>query len=148
MEGGARRRSELWLRFRMRWFLPVGPLRSFRPRELWVGIDANSDVYRALLAEAAELGIAIRHYRAEDALVWGGVDVKVLSPGVEYENSSVPKNDDSLVVRLEYGKASVLLEGDAEGPSEKAMLAGGFVTPVTLLKVGHHGSLSSTTAES
>ena len=34
-------------------------------------------------------------------------------------------NDDSLVMRMQYGKASVLLEGDAEAPSEAAMLAMG-----------------------
>ena len=47
-------------------------------------------------------------------------------------------------MRLQFGKASVLLEGDAEGPSERAMLANGRLSGVTLLKVGHHGSLTST----
>ena len=42
---------------------------------------------------------------------------------------------------------SVLLEGDAEAPSEQAMVASGRMTPVTLLKVGHHGSRTSTTPE-
>jgi competence protein ComEC len=50
-------------------------------------------------------------------------------------------------MRMQYGKASVLLEGDAEAPSERAMLAHGRVTAVTLLKVGHHGSRTSTTQE-
>jgi competence protein ComEC len=48
-------------------------------------------------------------------------------------------------MRIEYGKASALLEGDAETDSEHAMLARGL-QPVTLLKVGHHGSKTSTTA--
>jgi competence protein ComEC len=56
-------------------------------------------------------------------------------------------NDDSLVMRLRYGKSSALLEGDAEAPSERAMMADGRMTPVTLLKVGHHGSKSSTTPD-
>ena len=47
-------------------------------------------------------------------------------------------------MRVAYGKGSMLLEGDAELPSENAMLASGEVTPVTLLKVGHHGSRTST----
>ncbi len=120
-------------------------MRSFRPRELWVGTDPDSEAYRSLVAEAAELGVAVKHYRAEDAVRWDGVDVKVLSPGVEYANGFVPRNDDSLVLRLEYGKASVLLEGDAEAMSEQAMVASGLMKPVTLLKVGHHGSKTSTT---
>lgn len=122
-------------------------MRSFRPRELWVGSDPDSVAYRALIAEAAEAGVVVRHYRAGDGFDWGGVAVKVLSPAASYVNASDPKNDDSLVLRMEYGKASVLLEGDAETPSERAMLASGLVAPVTLLKVGHHGSKTSTTQE-
>jgi competence protein ComEC len=122
-------------------------MRNMRPRELWVGVDADSAAYRALLAEAAELGVVVRHYRAEDAVIWSGVDVRVLSPGFDYANPGDPKNDDSLVLRLQYGKSSVLLEGDAEAASERTMVANGLVVPVTLLKVGHHGSRTSTTAE-
>ena len=122
-------------------------IRNMRPSELWVGVDTDSATYRALLAEAAELGVVVRHYRAEDALRWSGVDVRVLSPGFDYANPGAPKNDDSLVLRLQYGKASVLLEGDAEAASERAMVANGLVAPVTLLKVGHHGSRTSTTPE-
>ena len=48
---------------------------------------------------------------------------------------------------MKYGQSSILLEGDAEAPSERAMLASGKLSPVTLLKVGHHGSLTSTTPD-
>jgi competence protein ComEC len=122
-------------------------MRSFRPKELWVGVDSDSAAYRALLAEAAELGVVVRHFRASEGFGWSGLEVKVLSPGVTYVNRGEPKNDDSLVLRLQYGAASVLLEGDAEAPSERAMLASGGMAPVTLLKVGHHGSRTSTTPE-
>jgi competence protein ComEC len=121
-------------------------LRNFRPRELWVGIDPGSRLYRALLAEAGRLGITVRHLAAEDAMRWDGVDVYCLSPAVEYRNAGAPRNDDSVVLRLQYGRASALLEGDAERASEAAMVADGRVGPVTLLKVGHHGSASSSTA--
>ncbi len=120
-------------------------LRNFRPRELWVGIDPNSDAYRALLDEARELGIAVRHLHEGEDVPWDGTAVRVMAPGVSYANAGAPKNDDSLVMRVTYGKGSVLLEGDAEAPSERAMLEAGEVRPVTLLKVGHHGSRTSTT---
>jgi len=122
-------------------------LRNFRPRELWVGIDPNSKLYRSLLAEAAGLGVTVRHLHAGDQRQWGAVQVTVLAPAVGYANVNAPKNDDSLVMTMQMGKASVLLEGDAERPSEDAMLAGGRVTPVTLLKVGHHGSRTSSNPE-
>jgi competence protein ComEC len=120
-------------------------MRNFMPRELWVSIDPNSAAYRALLAEASEFGIVVRHFYAGDTMGWDGTQVTVLAPEPGYTNGGEPVNDDSLVLRMQYGKASVLLEGDAEAPSEQAMLASGRMTRVTLLKVGHHGSKTSTT---
>jgi competence protein ComEC len=73
--------------------------------------------------------------------------VTVLAPETGYTNPREPVNNDSLVMRIQYGKSSVLLEGDAEAPSERLMLAKGRVAAVTLLKVGHHGSRTSTTQE-
>ena len=122
-------------------------LENFRPRELWIsGTEPDSELYRELLAEAARLGVTVRRMRAGEALDWGGVGVRVLSPGAGYRNGFAPRNDDSLVLELRYGKAGVLLEGDAERASEEAMVAAGLVRPVTLLKVGHHGSGTSSTA--
>jgi competence protein ComEC len=129
-------------------------LRNFRPRELWVSIDPGSAAYTALLHQAAELNIPVRHLHAGDILSnWerpgddskDSIAIHVLAPALGYVNHGHPVNNDSLVLHLRYGQASALLEGDAEAPSEHAMLAGGAITPVTLLKVGHHGSRTSTT---
>jgi competence protein ComEC len=122
-------------------------LRNFRPRELWVSIDPDSQSYRALLAEARDLGVTVRHFYAGDHMDWNGTQISILSPEAGYTNPGQPVNDDSLVMRMQYGRSSVLLEGDAEAASERAMLASGRVAPVTLLKVGHHGSRTSTTQE-
>ncbi len=122
-------------------------LRNFRPHELWVGIDPDSKAYESLLKEARELGITIVHLHAGDARTLGGIGFSVLAPAPAYRNPGAPVNDDSLVLRADYGQASVLLEGDAEAPSERAMVTAGDVHPVTLLKVGHHGSRTSTTPE-
>jgi competence protein ComEC len=120
-------------------------MRNFRPRELWVSIDPNSDAYRTLLLEAKDLGVQVRHFYAGDQLAWGGTQVAILAPEIGYLNPREPVNNDSLVMRMQYGRSSVLLEGDAEAPSEREMLAHGRVAAVTLLKVGHHGSRTSTT---
>lgn len=119
-------------------------MRNFRPRELWVATDPDSDAYRALIAEASELGVAVRHLRAGDTQEWGGTLVNVLAPEPAYANTTQPVNNDSLVMRLEYGRSSVLLEGDAEAQSEVRMMEH-QLAPVTLLKIAHHGSRSSTT---
>jgi competence protein ComEC len=45
-------------------------LANFRPRELWVGIDPASRAYGALLAEAAHMGVTVRHLHAGDRVRW------------------------------------------------------------------------------
>ncbi|HEY9127780.1 MAG TPA: hypothetical protein VIM62_11670, partial [Acidobacteriaceae bacterium] len=54
-----------------------------------------------------------------------------------------PSNQDSLVLQVRYGVDSVLLAGDAESAEEQAMLATSDLGS-TVLKIGHHGSLTST----
>ncbi len=124
-------------------------LADFRPRELWVPANLagspRSALFAALLAQAARLGILVRHLQVGDRLPWGPVNIEALSPTAAYANSAAPRNDDSLVLELHFGQASALLEGDAETSSEQAMLAAALIHPVTLLKVGHHGSRTSTT---
>ena len=53
-------------------------------------------------------------------------------------------NDTSIVVRIEYGNTSFLFTGDAEWEPEHDMVASGYDLSATLLKVGHHGSDTST----
>ncbi len=120
-------------------------LRDLRPRELWYSIQpGESPALRALLAEARDLGIVVHALEAGQNFHWGGIAASVLSPEPGYRNPGAARNDDSLVMQLNWGRASVLLEGDAEAPSEAAMVADGRLRPVTLLKVGHHGSRTST----
>jgi competence protein ComEC len=121
-------------------------LRNFHPAELWVGNNPRTDSYDALLKEASDLQVRVRSLRAGDSLRLGTADVAVLAPFPNYQPGSAPANNDSLVVRVAYGQTSVLLEGDAEAPVEEAMLAEPGLSS-TLLKVGHHGSVSSTSPE-
>ena len=123
-------------------------LRDFHPRELWISIDpGDSPLFYALLAQARAQHMIIRHLHAGQVFPWSDLQATVLAPEAPYANGGTPINNDSLVLRLDYNKASVLLEGDAEAPSEAAMLANHRLHPVTLLKVGHHGSHTSTTPE-
>ena len=54
-------------------------------------------------------------------------------------------NNGSVVMVLRHGGFSALLTGDAEAPVEATLLDRGLLPPIDLLKVGHHGSTSSTT---
>jgi competence protein ComEC len=120
-------------------------LRDLAPRELWVSIEpGDAPAMRALLDEAHSLGITVRRFHAGDSFEWSDLRADVLSPELGYSNPGAPRNDDSLVMRLAYDKGSVLLEGDAEWASEVDMVVNHRLAPSTLLKVGHHGSNTST----
>jgi len=121
-------------------------LRNFHPSELWVGNNPPAKDYLALLEEAASLHVKVRPFHAGDAVALGSAEFEVLAPGAGYQPGAEPSNNDSLVLHASYGASSVLLEGDAEGPIEDAMIAAPSL-PSTLLKVGHHGSLTSTRPE-
>ena len=118
-------------------------LRNFHPSELWVGNNPRFGAYNALLDEAATLHVRVRSFRAGDALTFGTTQIAVLAPFASYQPGPEPSNNDSLVLHMTYGATSVMLEGDAESPIEDAMLTEPGLQSA-LLKVGHHGSATST----
>lgn len=56
-------------------------------------------------------------------------------------------NNTSIVSRLRYGKTSFLLMADAESPTEKELISKGFMLAADVLKIGHHGSRTSSSEE-
>jgi competence protein ComEC len=73
-----------------------------------------------------------------------GLSIKLLAPvGSGYDDL----NNFSAVAKLTYGSTSFLFQGDAEGLSETEMLDSGANLSADVLKVGHHGSDSSTIDE-
>ncbi|MGA7257639.1 MAG: ComEC/Rec2 family competence protein [Terracidiphilus sp.] len=118
-------------------------LRNFHPAELWVGNNPRVPVYVSLLDQAAAQHMRVRVLRSGDSLELGSVRIQVLAPFADYQPGVEPSNDDSLVLHAAYGATSVMLEGDAEAPIEQAMLTESGLSS-TLLKVGHHGSNTST----
>ena len=87
-----------------------------------------------------------------------GLKITAPVPGTEYKlgdasftilapnsNSYEDLNNYSVVVKLNYGSTSFLFTGDAEATSENEILARGYNVKADVLKVGHHGSTSSTT---
>ncbi|MDE3199847.1 MAG: ComEC/Rec2 family competence protein [Acidobacteriota bacterium] len=119
-------------------------LKNFRPAELWVGENPPVRDYESLLDEARSLGVKVRRFHAGEEAELGDASVHVLAPAANYTPGPQPENDDSLVLRVAYEKTSALLAGDAESPEEHAMLNEADLQS-TLLKVGHHGSVTSTT---
>jgi competence protein ComEC len=82
----------------------------------------------------AQQGMKIR---AEDVVL------TVLSPAAGDDSLNPGDNTTSLVLRLDYGDTSALLTGDAPQEVEAEMLTANQPVDVDILKVGHHGSKSS-----
>ena len=121
-------------------------LKDFRPKELWIGLLPPSRALENLVAEAHVLGInVVRHWEG-DNFELGGAKVDVLFPPRDWPLGLEPKNNDSMVLHVSYGETSVLLEGDAEKAVERR-IASLHHPRADLLKVGHHGSSTSTTPE-
>jgi competence protein ComEC len=76
--------------------------------------------------------------------VRGGVRVQVLSPCPGFR-SGLGANDNSFVIRLALGRRAFLFTGDAEHEAEERLLARGVPLSADFLKVGHHGSRTSST---
>ncbi len=76
---------------------------------------------------------------------FGGARVEVIAPCPGY-HPDTGANDNSIVIAITYKNRRVLLMGDAEHEEERALVdAHGSALRADLLKVGHHGSRTSTT---
>jgi len=97
------------------------------------------DVLKAVQAK----GLKITPAKAGVEIVRSdGLSAVMLAPNKDKYESL---NNYSAVIKVTYGQFSFLLTGDAEKESEAEMLASSVVSPkADVLKVGHHGSTSST----
>lgn len=118
---------------------------DFRPKELWTGAMPASPLWDALRAKAVASHTKITALVAPACFSFGGAEIEVLAPLPEYAPEAAPKNNDSLVLRIRYGQRAFLLTGDAERPIEQWMLSENEIQPADVLKVGHHGSKTSST---
>lgn len=82
---------------------------------------------------------------AGDVLHFGGVTVTVLWPPPVVNNNSPSRNNDSLVLQLQYGERKILMTGDVEKEGEAAILAINADLSADVVKVAHHGSRTSST---
>ncbi|MCA1848881.1 MAG: MBL fold metallo-hydrolase, partial [Actinobacteria bacterium] len=99
--------------------------------------------YNAFLRGVREEGSRVEEVRAGYLMDWGGVRADVIAPPPGELFSEA--NDNSVAILLSYGTARVLLAGDAEAKEEEYMASGPYTGPLTVLKVTHHGSSTSST---
>lgn len=118
---------------------------NFHPAELWTGATPESVSWSAVETKARARKVRIVAMQSGRSFDFGGTRIEVLSPPADYALADRPQNNDSLVMRITYGRRSFLLTGDMEKPMELRALAGGEPLRADVLKVGHHGSNTSST---
>ena len=120
-------------------------LKDFDVGELWTGATPDCPAWRGIQTLAKAHGVRITALQRGDRRQLGAVRMNVLAPSREYRPGPAPKNNDSLVFQLSYGRHSFLLTGDAEKQVEADMLLSGLLRHADVLKAGHHGSRTSST---
>lgn len=118
-------------------------IRSFDIGEIYMPKKAHTTkTFKDVLLAVKEKGYKINTAKAGVTLDLGeNINVQMVAPvSDDYENL----NNYSAVIHLTYGDTSFLFTGDAEKLSENEMLEGKYSLESTVLKVGHHGSVTST----
>jgi len=110
------------------------------------GDEKGTLTYNSFLRGVRAEGAKVQIVRTGYLMDWGGVRVDVIGPPTDAEGGLFSEtNDNSVALLLTYGSARILLAGDAEANEEEYMASGAYTGPLSLLKVTHHGSSTSST---
>ena len=100
----------------------------------------TTETFQSFVKYLAQRGKKITVPTAGETFALGGAQVQILGPLHRAEDS----NDNSIVLKVSFGATSFLFTGDAERAEEQDLLNAGVNLQSTVLKVGHHGSDTST----
>ena len=104
----------------------------------------DADAYRASLVQARKAGTAWARVHPGDSLAADGVVLRFLAPDSAWTAALSDPNLASTIVLVRVGEVRILLVGDAEQPEEEWLVARyGDSLRADVLKVGHHGSSTS-----
>jgi competence protein ComEC len=104
----------------------------------------DADAYRASLVQARKAGTAWARVHPGDSLAVDGVVLQFLAPDSAWTAGLSDPNLASTIVLVRVGEVRILLVGDAERPEEDWLVARyGDSLRADVLKVGHHGSSTS-----
>jgi len=111
-----------------------------------VGLPKSSATYATFLQLVAQKNISYTQSRAGDSIAMDSdTTILIVNPPQPISAIEVPDNDHSIVVKVTYQRVSYLLTGDAESSAEARMISM-YNCSAYVLKVGHHGSSSASSA--
>ncbi|MCL2741892.1 MAG: MBL fold metallo-hydrolase [Oscillospiraceae bacterium] len=120
----------------------TGVINAFAVGAILSPVDGyDSKAFGDFARHAGRKGLALTRPEPGDAYTLGEAAVTVLGPGAGGDGG----NDDSIIILVEFGGFRMILTGDAERPAEAGVLELGVPISADLMKVGHHGSNTSTT---
>lgn len=109
------------------------------------GGDPNNILMQDIENQCQAAGIARAVVTAGNSFKLGpDTAIDIINPEDVASSATKSDNNQSVVLRISYGRFSALLMGDAESAAEKRLIARGL-GQCDILKVGHHGSRSATT---
>lgn len=114
---------------------------NFIMSEIPLEIIPTSMTYKKMLESIKNKNLKIKLVHSGEKFTLGNLKIDILGPYKQYDNL----NNNSVVMRLEYGNESFIFTGDAEKEAENDIIKNGFNLNASVLKVGHHGSNTSTT---
>ena len=120
-------------------------IRNFHPAELWMGPEVDTAEFQHLMKVASDNAVSVKQRHAGEAFDFGSVHITVLSPPQDWQLKGRVRDDDAMVLRAENRGRSLLLVGDVGKKIERSLLNEKLRSDI--LKVGHHGSNTSSTQE-
>lgn len=121
---------------------------NFFVQTAWVGRAPPLNPSFARFAQTLEKRqIGLQKIARGNVLEIDNVKIEVLSPEFDADPDAPSDNDHSIVVRLIYGARSFLFTGDIETKGEKFLLQQPETLACDVVKVAHHGSKTSSTAD-
>ncbi len=107
--------------------------------------ESDSSGMNYVLDACDERGVSYLNPDPLDTLTLGSATITVLSPEAYADYDNI--NNNSLVLKLDYEDVSFLFMGDAETEVERELLSKDYDLNADVLKAGHHGSSTSSSAE-
>lgn len=123
----------------------IAVLDAFEVEEIWLNGDtATTKTYQEFMGLVNSEGASIHEALRGQSIKVGSLTLPILHPVKPLVKDT---NNNSIVLRLSYGEIDFLFTGDAEKEAGASIIEAGLTIQADILKVGHHGSKTSSSSQ-